>query len=81
MAKSRGNKIELVGRPPLHQRELQQYLRVIAHFKRTTKYETSSYDTLEGLAKIGTAWNWDATTQMQMLVLSNAVGMPFPPRA
>jgi hypothetical protein len=53
-------------------------LGVIADFKRTTKYET--YDTLEALAKSATAWNWDANAHSEMLVLSNAVGLPFPPR-
>jgi hypothetical protein len=69
-----------VGRPPLNRRELLQYLGVIADFKRITKYETPTYDTLEALAKSATAWDWDANTHREMLVLSNAVGLPFPPR-
>jgi hypothetical protein len=80
IAKSRGSHVVPVGRPPLNRRELLQYLGVIADFKRTTKYETPSYDTLEALAKSATAWNWDANAHSEMLVLSNAVGLPFPPR-
>jgi hypothetical protein len=80
IAKSRGSHVVPVGRPPLNRRELLQYLGVIADFKRTTKYETSSYDTLEALAKSATAWNWDANVHSEMLVLSNAVGLPFLPR-
>jgi hypothetical protein len=80
IAKSRGSHIVPVGRPPLNRRELLQYLGIIADFKRTTKYETPSYDILEVLAKSLTAWNWDANAQSEMLVLSNAVGLPFPPR-
>jgi hypothetical protein len=49
-----------VGQPPLNRRKLLQYLGVIADFKRTTKYETPSYDTLKALAKSTTTWNWDA---------------------
>jgi hypothetical protein len=55
-------------------------LRIIADFKRTTKYETLSYDTLEALEKSSSAWNWGANVQREMLVLSNAVRLPFPPR-
>jgi hypothetical protein len=80
IAKSTGSHVVPVGRPPLNRRELLQYLGVIADFKRTTKYETPSYDTLEALAKSATAWNWDANAHSEMLVLSNAVGLPFPPR-
>jgi hypothetical protein len=70
----------LVGQPPLNQQELLQYLRVIVDFKRTTKYETLSYVTLEALAKSAWPWNWDATAQREMLVLSNVVRLLFPPR-
>jgi hypothetical protein len=80
IAKSTGSHVVPVGRPPLNRRELLQYLGVIADFKRTTKYETPRYDTLEALAKSATAWNWDANAHSEMLVLSNAVGLPFPPR-
>jgi hypothetical protein len=55
-------------------------LGIIADFKKTTKYETPSYDTLEALTKSTTAWNRDGNAQSEMLVLSNAVGLPFPPR-
>jgi hypothetical protein len=79
IAKSRGSHVVPVGRPPLNRRELLQYLGVIADFKRTTKYETPSYDSLEALAKSATTWNWDANAQSEMLVLSNAVGLPFLP--
>ena len=68
-----------VGRPPLNRQELQQYLGVIADFKRTTEFETPSYDTLEALATSAIAWNWDANAQREMLILSNAVRIPFPP--
>jgi hypothetical protein len=80
IAQSRGSKVVSVGWLSLYRRELLQYLRVIADFKRTTKYETPSYDTLEALAKSATTWNWNASSQRQMLVLSNAVGLPFLPR-
>jgi hypothetical protein len=60
IAKSRGSHVMPVGRPPMNRRELLQYLGVIADFKRTTKYKTLTYDTLEALAKSATAWNWDA---------------------
>ena len=68
-----------VGRAPLNRQELQQYLGVIADFKRTTEFETLSYHTLEALATSTTAWNWDANAQREMLVLSNATRFPFPP--
>jgi hypothetical protein len=80
IAKSRGSHVVPVGRPPLSRLELLQYLGVIADFKRTMKYETPSYDTLEALAKSATAWNWDANVHSEMLVLSNAVGLLFPPK-
>ena len=68
-----------VGRSPLHREELQQYLGVIADFKRTTEFETPSYNTLQALATSTIAWNWDATAQREMLLLSNAARIPFPP--
>jgi hypothetical protein len=74
--KDRCSKIVPIGRSPLYSTGAI----VIADFKRTTKYETPSYDTLEALAKSATTWNWNASSQRQMLVLSNAVGLPFLPR-
>src|SRR5450759_1397112 len=68
-----------VGRAPLNRRELKQYLAVIADFKIATQYKTPKHDTLEALATSATAWNWDSNAQREMLLLTNATRLPFPP--
>lgn len=68
-----------VGRPPLNRRELLHYLAVIADFKIATQYKTPTYKTLEALATSAASWNWDSNAHREMLLLSNATRLPFPP--
>jgi hypothetical protein len=54
-------------------------LRIVDEFVRRHEYKTPSMLTLRYLAEGAIVWKWNARANGKLLILSNTVGMSFPP--
>lgn len=79
-AARRGNEFQFMKDAPVKLPCLRHWLKDVAKFQETTKYEVPEFDKVSGMVSEGWDGTWDDIALRQFVAVANATGVMHPPR-